>query len=70
MSKLHPVGSQVRTKLADGMGQMKAFAGVIYDFKEPYWRVRCPDGDWEELNGQQMKNGRQYLADASSRSSN
>ena len=52
------------------MGQMKAFAGVIYDFKEPYWRVRCPDGDWEELNGQQMKNGRQYLADASSRSSN
>ena len=67
--KLHPVGTQVRREFADGMGQAKAFTGVIYYFNEPYWRVRYPDGDWEELNGQQVKKGRQHLADASSRSS-
>ena len=50
--------------------QAQAFTGVIYDFNEPCWRVRYPDGDWEEPNGQQVKNGRQHLADASSRSSN
>ena len=52
------------------MGQAIAFTRVIYNFNEPYWRVRYPDGDWEELHGQQVKKGRQRLADASSRSSN
>ena len=53
--KVHPVGSQVRGEFADGMGHAKAFTGVINDFNKLYWRVRYPDGDWEELNGQNVK---------------
>ena len=68
--KLHLVGTQVRWEFVDGMGQAKAFTGVIYEFNEPYGRLRYPDGGCEEQKYQHVKKVRQHLADASSRSSN
>ena len=35
-----------------------------YDFSNTFWRVRCPDGDWKELNRQEVKQGKE-LATAS-----
>ena len=31
--------------------------GQVYDFQVPYWRVRYPDGDWEELTRREMDAG-------------
>ena len=47
--------------MADIRGQIKVFLGEVYDFSDPYWRVRYPDGDWEELNRQEI-NQRKELA--------
>ena len=32
-------------------------AGQVYDFCSPYWRIRFPDNDWEELTVSGMKKG-------------
>ena len=58
----HPVGTKVRRGFADGTGYIKEDTGVVYDFCVPYWRVRYPDGDWEELNDREVKKGRQKAA--------
>ena len=42
--------TKVRKELADVRGRRKVFLGEVYDFSDRYWRVRYPDGDWEELN--------------------
>ena len=31
--------------------------GEVCDFSDPYWRVRYPDGDRQELNRQEIKRG-------------
>ena len=33
------------------------FLGEVYDFSDPYWRVNYLEGDWEELNRQEVKQG-------------
>ena len=45
----------MRREFADVRGRSKVFVGEVYDFKDPYWRVRYQDGDWEELNRQYVK---------------
>ena len=44
-----PTGTQVRRSFAGSDGVSRASVVRIYDFREPYWRVRYPDGDWESL---------------------
>ena len=31
----------------------------IYGFNDPYWQMRYPDGDWEELNRREIKRGKE-----------
>lgn len=66
---VHPVGTQVRRECGDDMDQPKALTEVVHDFKEPYRRVRCPDGDWEELNRRQLNKGKKQRTDTLSGSS-
>ena len=46
------------------MAEERCFWGEVYDFGDPYWRVRFPDGDWKELNRHEVKQGKE-LATAS-----
>ena len=47
--------TKVRKEWADVRGRRKVFLGEVYDSSDPYWRVRCPGGDWEELSRQEIK---------------
>ena len=47
--------------MADIRGRRKAFMGEVYVFGDPYWRVRYPDGDWEELNLHEIKRGKELV---------
>lgn len=29
--------------------------GKVYEFHYPYWHVRYPDGEWEELSGKEAR---------------
>lgn len=43
-------------------GWENPMTGQVCDFKEPYWRVRYPDGDREELMKMEvMRYGQQIL---------
>lgn len=53
-----PVGTKVRQSFTDGGGQVSEQTGVVYDFREPYWKVRYPDGDWEELSRREINRGK------------
>ena len=53
--KAHPKETKARRELADVRGRRKVFLGEVYDSSDPYWRVRCPGGDWEELSRQEIK---------------
>ena len=55
--KAHPKETNVRREFADIRGWRKVSLGQLYDFSDPCWRVRYPDGDWEELNRQDIKRG-------------
>ena len=46
--------------MAEIRGRRMVFLREVYDFSDPYWRVRYPDGDWEEMNRQQIKRGRSW----------
>ena len=43
-----PTGTRVATSFAAGDRQIRC-VGQVYEFCSPYWRVRFPDNDWEEL---------------------
>ena len=60
----HPTETKVRRELADVRGRRTVLFGEVYDFNDPYWWVRYPDGDWEELNRHEIKQ-RKELATAS-----
>ena len=62
--KAFPIGTKVRREFADIRGKRRVFVGKVYDFSDPYWRVRYPDGDWEELNRLEVERGKE-LATAS-----
>ena len=55
-----PMGTKVRREFADFRGQRKVSKGDVYDFSDPCWRVRYPDGDWEELDCQEIKGGKSW----------
>ena len=38
-------------------GVRRVAVGRAYDFQMPYWRVRYPDGDWEELSRSEVGRG-------------
>ena len=63
--KAFPIGTKVRREVADIRSRRKVFVGEVYDFSNPYWRRRYPDGDWEELNRHEVNQGKE-LATASS----
>ena len=50
----YPVGTRVRRAFADAAGNVVESDGVIFDFQDLYWRIRHPDGDWEELNEREV----------------
>lgn len=55
---MFPVGTKIlRTFIKND--QEDTMTGSVYDFKEPYWRIRYPDGDWEELTKREMESYRQ-----------
>lgn len=43
--RLLPIGFVLWKRFVIGT-QLK---GQVYNFKAPYWRVRYPDGNWEDL---------------------
>ena len=51
--------TKVRKELADVRGRRKVFLGEVYDFSDPCWRVRYLEGDWEELNRHEVKQGKE-----------
>jgi len=55
--RLYPKGTLVGREFADAEGNTKVFRGKVYGFSDPYWRVRYSDGDWEELNRREMRQG-------------
>lgn len=52
-----PIGTKVSRSFAGADGVSLSVAGRVHDFQALYWRVRCPDGDWEELSGRGMTCG-------------
>ena len=52
-----PNGTQVERPFEGTDGVSRAAVGQVYDFQVPYWRVRYPDWDWEELNRREMDAG-------------
>ena len=42
---------------ADAEGNTKVFRGKVYGFSDQYRRVRYSDGDWDELNRREMRQG-------------
>ena len=59
--KIPPKETELRRELADIHGRRKVFLGEVYDSSDPYWRVRYPDGDWEELNLHEIKRGKELV---------
>ena len=51
--------TKVRKEWADVRGRRKVFLGEVYDFSDPCWRVRYLEGDWEELNRHEVKQGKE-----------
>ena len=49
-------------ELADVRGRRKVFLGEVYDFSDPCWRVRYLEGDWEERNRHEVKQGKELAA--------
>ena len=45
---LFPIGTQVGREFAHQDGKLKIFGASVFDYCDPYWRVKYPDGDWEE----------------------
>jgi len=33
----------------DTEGRSKTFRAKVYDYRDPYWWVEYPEGDWEKL---------------------
>lgn len=57
---MFPVGIKfLRTFIVND--QEEFITRKVYDFKEPYLRVRYPDGDWEELTKMEMDRYGQQL---------
>ena len=59
--KAYPIGTKVRREFADIRGRRRVSVGELYDSSNPYWRVKYPDGDWEDLNGQEIKQGKKLV---------
>ena len=53
LTHMHPIGTKLRREFADIRGRRKVFVAEAYDFRDPYWRVRYPDHNWEQLNRQE-----------------
>eukprot|EP00903_Cladosiphon_okamuranus_P014016 g13034.t1 len=49
--RMFPIGFVVWKCFNDGT----CLKGQVYDFKAPYWRVRYPDGNWEELTRTELQ---------------
>ena len=52
-----PVGTVVRREFVDQEGKTYRQQGVMYDCKTPYYRIRHPNGDWEELTRTEVNRG-------------
>lgn len=52
-----PAGTQEGKPFEEADGVSLVIVGHVYDFQSPYWPVRYPDGDWEELNRQEVTSG-------------
>ena len=50
--------TNVRKELADVRGRRNVYLGEVYDFSNPYWRVRYLEADEEELNRHEVKPNR------------
>ena len=52
-----PLNPEVGRELLDKNGNTIFSRGKICDFYDPYWRVECSDGDWEELTRRELRRG-------------
>ena len=57
--RVHLRETKVRRELTDIRGRRKVFLVEVHDFSDLHWRVRYPDGDWQELNSQELKPGKE-----------
>ena len=51
----------MRRAFADAAGNVVESDGVTLDFQDLYWRIRHPDGDWEELNEREVVQAKRRL---------
>ena len=45
----YPIETPIWRELAYIRDRRKVFVDEVYDYRDPYWRVRYPGGDWEQL---------------------
>ena len=49
--QMYPLGTRVRKDFGGGL----VLDGVVFDFRDRYWRVRYSDNNWEELTKTEIK---------------
>ncbi|CAM9308427.1 unnamed protein product, partial [Sphacelaria rigidula] len=47
--RLIPRGTRIRKQFVDSQGERQEFNGEVFDFRQPYYRIKYEDGDWEEM---------------------
>ena len=52
-----PIGTVVWRDFTDQRDRTRRCRTEVYDYKNPYWRVRNADGDWEELTRTEVEQG-------------
>ena len=45
--------------------QIRCFLGKVCDVNDPYWRAMYPNGDWQELNREEIKKEGNMMGTAS-----
>ena len=52
-----PIGTVAWRDFPDQQGRIQRCKIEVYDYENPYWRVRHADGDWEELTRPEIEQG-------------
>ena len=53
--RLIPRKTKVRKRFEDNQGNVLEFEGEVFDFRQPFYRIKYADGDWEEMNPSEMR---------------
>ena len=53
--RLIPRKTKVRERFEDNQGNVLEFEGEVFDFRQPFYRIKYADGDWEEMTQLEMR---------------